>query len=52
MAELKVEKEDTNINGTLHGGLSATLIDTLGSYGLLAHKDYCIPAVTIDLHTR
>lgn len=36
-AELYVEKEHTNIYGTLHGGYIATLVDIITSLALLAH---------------
>ncbi|XP_057665193.1 acyl-coenzyme A thioesterase 13-like [Diorhabda carinulata] len=38
-AELKVSEENTNLMGTLHGGLSATLLDCVSTYGLHSHKN-------------
>lgn len=51
VAELKVGLEHSNCIGTLHGGCAATLVDVVSSYGLLSHKNCCVPAVTVDLHT-
>lgn len=34
VASLKVEEEHTNKGGTLHGGLSATLVDTISTLAL------------------
>ncbi len=55
--ELKVETEHTNIYGTLHGGLTATLVDIISGFALmthpkLAHKLKTFPdsGVSVDLH--
>lgn len=50
VAELKVEEEHTNPMGGLHGGLSATLIDDVSSWGLFTHKNAGVPSVSVDLH--
>lgn len=56
-AELKVEKEHTNILGTLHGGMAATLVDIISSYALLTHpkfvdtlESFPKPSVSVDMH--
>jgi len=48
-AELVVEPEHQNRMGTLHGGLTATLVDTLSTVALVTHK-VGVPGVTVDLH--
>ncbi|KAJ9586070.1 hypothetical protein L9F63_020267 [Diploptera punctata] len=48
-AELKVEPEHQNRMGTLHGGLTATLVDTLSTVALVTHE-VGVPGVTVDLH--
>jgi Uncharacterized protein, possibly involved in aromatic compounds catabolism len=48
-AELTVEPEHENRMGTLHGGLTATLVDTLSTVALVTHK-VGVPGVTVDLH--
>ncbi|XP_023720534.1 acyl-coenzyme A thioesterase 13 isoform X2 [Cryptotermes secundus] len=48
-AELVVGPEHKNKIATLHGGMTATLVDTLSTMGLLTHK-VGVPGVTVDLH--
>ena len=48
-AELVVAPEHQNRMGSLHGGLTATLVDTLSSVALTTHKSGAI-GVTVDLH--
>lgn len=48
-AELVIEPEHQNKFGTLHGGLTATLIDSLSTAALISHK-VGVPGVTVDLH--
>jgi acyl-coenzyme A thioesterase 13 len=48
-AELVVEPEHQNKMGTLHGGLTATLVDALSTVALMTHK-VGIPGITVDLH--
>ncbi|KAB0802361.1 hypothetical protein PPYR_04547 [Photinus pyralis] len=51
VAELKVEKEHTNPLGGLHGGMIASMVDALTSYGLLTHKAAeGVPSVSVDIH--
>ncbi len=49
VAELKVEEEHQNAGGTLHGGLTATLIDTMTTMVLLGMENGR-PGVSIDLN--
>jgi acyl-coenzyme A thioesterase 13 len=49
LAELVVAPEHQNKGGTLHGGLTATLVDTLSTVALVTHK-VGVPGVTVDLH--
>jgi len=37
IAEMVVEKQHTNVLGTLHGGFTATAIDVLSSMAVLTH---------------
>nr|XP_018902687.1 PREDICTED: acyl-coenzyme A thioesterase 13-like isoform X2 [Bemisia tabaci] len=48
-AEMKVEEEHTNYMETLHGGLSATIIDNLSSYALVTYKPNQNRGSSIDL---
>lgn len=50
VAELKIAEEHTNPLGGLHGGLSATLIDSVSTWGLLTHKNAGVPSVSVDIH--
>ncbi|XP_030760893.1 acyl-coenzyme A thioesterase 13-like [Sitophilus oryzae] len=49
-AELKVEDEHTNALGTLHGGLSATLVDGVSTYALMTHKYGQVPNVSVNIN--
>ncbi len=56
-AELKVDTEHTNINGTLHGGMAATLVDVISGYALLTHpklvdklETFPNAGVSVDIH--
>jgi len=51
VAELKVEDDHTNIMKRLHGGLSATLVDSITSFALLTYEKCAgIHSVSVDLH--
>jgi len=39
----------TNIHGTVHGGVSATLADVAGGFSTMAHYGLGSPITTIDL---
>lgn len=55
--EMKIEDEHTNTFGTLHGGLSATLVDVISSYAWLTHpkvvhklETFPYGGVSVDIH--
>uniref|UniRef100_A0A8D8TFX6 Acyl-coenzyme A thioesterase 13 n=1 Tax=Cacopsylla melanoneura TaxID=428564 RepID=A0A8D8TFX6_9HEMI len=57
VAEMKVGKEHTNTYGTLHGGMTATLVDYLSGCALLTHNNVLNDdskishsGVSVDLH--
>lgn len=54
---LKVEKEHTNVFGTLHGGLAATIVDAISFFALESHPKFPASSrppfssgVTLNLH--
>ncbi|XP_053570780.1 acyl-coenzyme A thioesterase 13 [Bombina bombina] len=49
ICELKVEEEHTNRAGTLHGGLTATLVDNVSTVALL-HTERGAPGVSVDMN--
>ncbi|XP_055988496.1 acyl-coenzyme A thioesterase 13 [Sorex fumeus] len=49
VCELKVEEEHTNKMGTLHGGLTATLVDNISTLALLC-TDRGLPGVSVDMN--
>ena len=49
VGELVVEEEHQNAGGTLHGGLTATLVDSITTLALLSMENGR-PGVSIDLH--
>lgn len=50
LAELKVLQEHANVLGGLHGGLSATLVDSISSYALLTHEKGGVASVSVDIN--
>ncbi|XP_075234358.1 acyl-coenzyme A thioesterase 13-like [Lycorma delicatula] len=48
-AEMTVEEEHTNRNGTLHGGYTATIVDMITSMALVTNKQ-AIAGVSVDMH--
>ncbi|XP_054273795.1 acyl-coenzyme A thioesterase 13-like [Macrosteles quadrilineatus] len=48
-AELTVAEEHSNSHGTLHGGLSATIVDIVSTLALVTHKRQAF-GVSTDLH--
>ncbi|CAG9823331.1 unnamed protein product [Phaedon cochleariae] len=48
-ALLKVDEDHINPFGTLHGGLSATLVDTVSSWALLTHDNVIVNSVSVDI---
>ncbi|MGH0129355.1 UNVERIFIED_CONTAM: hypothetical protein FKN15_051242 [Acipenser sinensis] len=49
VCELKVEEEHTNRGGTLHGGLTATLVDVISTTALL-YTERGAPGVSVDMN--
>ncbi|XP_055470502.1 acyl-coenzyme A thioesterase 13 [Psammomys obesus] len=49
ICEMKVEEEHTNKIGTLHGGLTATLIDCISTMALMC-TERGAPGVSVDLN--
>ncbi|KAI9219909.1 HotDog domain-containing protein [Blastocladiella britannica] len=47
---MAVEPCHANINGTLHGGMSATLVDIVSSLAIAA-RGYHSTGVSVDIHT-
>lgn len=48
MAKFKVAEEHTNRYGTLHGGMTATIVDNVSSMALIATEPY-ESGVSVDL---
>ncbi|XP_009575678.1 PREDICTED: acyl-coenzyme A thioesterase 13 [Fulmarus glacialis] len=49
VCEMKVEEEHTNRGGTLHGGLTATLVDVVSTAALL-YTERALPGVSVDMN--
>ncbi|XP_074941889.1 acyl-coenzyme A thioesterase 13 [Phalacrocorax aristotelis] len=49
VCEMKVEEEHTNRGGTLHGGLTATLVDVVSTTALL-YTERAAPGVSVDMN--
>ncbi|XP_007526006.1 acyl-coenzyme A thioesterase 13 [Erinaceus europaeus] len=49
ICEMKVEDEHTNKMGTLHGGLTATLVDNISTLALLC-TERAAPGVSVDMN--
>uniref|UniRef100_A0A8C2T358 Acyl-coenzyme A thioesterase 13 n=2 Tax=Coturnix japonica TaxID=93934 RepID=A0A8C2T358_COTJA len=49
VCELKVEEEHSNRFGTLHGGLTATLVDVVSTFALL-YTERALPGVSVDMN--
>ncbi|CAL8296851.1 unnamed protein product [Lota lota] len=49
VCELKVEEEHTNRGGTLHGGLTATLIDMISTTAIM-NSERGSPGVSVDMN--
>lgn len=49
VCEMKVEEEHTNRGGTLHGGLTATLVDVVSTVALL-NTERGAPGVSVDMN--
>ena len=49
LAEMTVDEEHTNKNGRLHGGLTATLVDTVSTAALMTTGEGK-PGVSVDMN--
>ncbi|XP_006888747.1 PREDICTED: acyl-coenzyme A thioesterase 13 [Elephantulus edwardii] len=49
VCEMKVEEQHANKMGTLHGGLTATLIDSISTVALLC-TERGVPGVSVDMN--
>ncbi|XP_032078561.1 acyl-coenzyme A thioesterase 13 [Thamnophis elegans] len=49
VCEMKVEEQHTNRGGTLHGGLTATLVDIVSTAALL-YTERGVPGVSVDMN--
>ncbi|MEE6464778.1 hypothetical protein FKM82_006352 [Ascaphus truei] len=49
VCEMKVEEEHANRAGTLHGGLTATLVDIVSTAALI-HTERGAPGVSVDMN--
>jgi len=49
VCELRVEEEHTNRGGTLHGGLTATLVDIISTTAIMC-SDRGAPGVSVDMN--
>ncbi|XP_075389412.1 acyl-coenzyme A thioesterase 13 [Tenrec ecaudatus] len=49
VCEMRVEEQHTNKMGTLHGGLTATLVDNISTLALLC-TDRGTPGVSVDMN--
>lgn len=49
VCEMKVEDDHTNKYGTLHGGLTATLVDNVSTMALLC-TERGAPGVSVDMN--
>lgn len=50
--EFPVTKDALNLNGSLHGGFTATVVDVINIFSLVANGIDGAPGVTVDLHIR
>ncbi|XP_067906240.1 acyl-coenzyme A thioesterase 13 [Heterodontus francisci] len=49
VCEMKVQQEHVNRAGTLHGGLTATLVDVVSTTALL-NTERALPGVSVDMN--
>ncbi|XP_073534968.1 acyl-coenzyme A thioesterase 13 [Phyllobates terribilis] len=49
VCELKVDEEHTNRGGTMHGGCTATLVDTVSTVALM-HTERGAPGVSVHMN--
>lgn len=49
VCEMKVEEEHTNRGGTLHGGMTATLVDVISTTAIM-YSERGAPGVSVDMN--
>lgn len=49
VCEMRVEEEHTNRGGTLHGGLTATLVDVISTMAIM-YSERGAPGVSVDMN--
>ncbi|KAI4893357.1 hypothetical protein NFI96_023747 [Prochilodus magdalenae] len=49
VCEMKVEEEHTNRGGTMHGGLTATLVDVISTTAIM-YSERGAPGVSVDMN--
>ncbi|XP_065150825.1 acyl-coenzyme A thioesterase 13 [Paramisgurnus dabryanus] len=49
VCEMKVEEEHTNRGGTLHGGMTATLVDVISTSAIM-YSERGAPGVSVDMN--
>lgn len=49
VCELTVDEEHTNRGGTMHGGLTATLVDSVSTVALMTTEKQ-VPGVSVDMN--
>lgn len=49
VCEMRVEPEHTNRGGTLHGGLTATLVDVISTLAIM-NSERGAPGVSVDMN--
>ncbi|KAG9461444.1 hypothetical protein GDO78_016871 [Eleutherodactylus coqui] len=49
VCELKVDEEHTNQGGTMHGGFTAYLVDTVSTVALM-YTERGVPGVSVDMN--
>ncbi|KAI3358587.1 hypothetical protein L3Q82_015011, partial [Scortum barcoo] len=49
VCEMRVEEEHTNRGGTLHGGLTATLVDVISTMAVM-YSERGAPGVSVDMN--
>ncbi|AWP21644.1 putative acyl-coenzyme A thioesterase 13 isoform 2 [Scophthalmus maximus] len=49
VCEMRVEEEHTNRLGTLHGGMTATLVDVISTVAIM-HSERGSPGVSVDMN--
>ncbi|XP_065157217.1 acyl-coenzyme A thioesterase 13-like [Atheta coriaria] len=50
VATVKIQEDNLNPMGGLHGGFSATLVDSISSFGLMTHEPWATPSVSVNIN--